>query len=259
MASSLGSFCWFECGTNDVGTAKSFYSQLFGWDATDVPMPAGGEGETYTLLKVGGEDIAGMYKLAGPMFEGVPPHWISYVQVEDADATAERAESLGATVTMPPFDVPGVGRISFFADPSGAHIAIFQPGESHTGAATESPLGWVELHTRDTAAAQSFYTQLFGWNAKVDPSGHYTEFQVDGRSFAGMMAIPPEQQAQVPDHWLPYAMVDDCDDSLAKAEGLGAKVVVPAQDIPDVGRFAVIGDPAGARLAMIKLTGHAAG
>lgn len=257
MADSPGSFCWFECGTNDVATAKLFYTQLFGWDATDVPMPDGGGGGAYTLLKVGGEDIAGMYELAGPMFEGVPPHWMSYVHVEDADAMAVRAESLGATMIMPPFDVPGVGRISFFADPAGAHIAIFQPGE-HAGAAAASPLGWVELHTRDTAAAQSFYTQLFGWTAKTDPSGHYTEFQVDGRSFAGMMAIAPEQQGKVPDHWLPYAMVDDCDESLERATGLGARVVVAAKDIPDVGRFAVIGDPAGAHLAMINLTGHAA-
>ena len=258
MAHSPGSFCWFECGTNDVTIAKSFYTQLFGWDAVDVPMPAGGEGETYTLLKAAGEDIAGMYRLAGPIFEGVAPHWMSYVHVEDVDKTAARAESLGATTILPPFEVPDVGRISFFADPGGAHIAIFQPGE-HGGAGAASPLGWVELHTRDTDAAKAFYTQLFGWVAKVDPSGHYTEFQVDGRSFSGMMAIAPEQVAEVPDHWLPYAMVDDCDQSLEKAVGLGARVIAPAQDIPEVGRFAVFGDPAGAHLAVINLTEHTPG
>jgi predicted enzyme related to lactoylglutathione lyase len=115
------------------------------------------------------------------------------------------------------------------------------------------------LHTTDTAKSRAFYTELFGWNAKEDPAGHYTEFQVEGRSIAGMMDIPPERREHMPSNWLLYAMVDDCDVSMKKAAELGAQVIVPAQDIPDVGRFAVIADPTGAAIAMIKLTGHAAG
>jgi len=254
MANHPGSFCWFECGTNDLNKAKAFYSQLFGWDPVDTPMPGEGQG-VYTLLKVGGEDVAGMYELAGPQFEGVPPHWLSYVYVEDADASAAKAESLGATTMMAPFDVPGVGRIAFFSDPTGAHFAIFQPGD-HTGAGEKGNLGWVELHTRDKEKARSFYTELFGWGVKEDPDGYYTEFQVGGQSIAGMMAIPPEQQGHVPDNWLPYAMIDDCDATVDTASGLGATVVVPSQDIPNVGRFAVLADPAGAQLAVIKLEGR---
>lgn len=256
MAHAPGTFCWFECGTTDLAAAKSFYTKLFGWNAVDVPMP-GDMGGTYVLLKRGDADVAGMYELSGPRFEGVPSHWMTYVTVTDVDAAAARAETLGATVVQAPMDVPGVGRMAFLQDPTGAHFAIFQLGE-HPGADPEATnLGWGELHTRDIAAARSFYTELFGWGAKEDPSGEYTEFQVDGRSIGGMMAIPPERQDHVPPHWLLYGMVEDCDATLAQARELGATVLAPATDVPGVGRFGVIADPTGAAIAVIKLTGPA--
>jgi predicted enzyme related to lactoylglutathione lyase len=251
MANEPGSFCWFECGTRDLERTKAFYSRVLGWNPVDSPMP-GEHGGVYTLLKVGDEDVAGMYELSGPQFEGVPSHWLSYVCVEDADAASRKAEALGGVVLMAPFDVPGVGRMAFFSDPTGAHIAIFQPGEHH-GVGDAAVLGWVELHTRDTERARTFYTGLFGWRVKDDPDGQYTEFLLGERPIAGMMAIPPEQQQRMPDNWLPYALVEDCDSVVELADGLGATVVMHAQDVPNVGRFAVLADPGGAHLAVIKL------
>jgi predicted enzyme related to lactoylglutathione lyase len=72
-----GTFCWFECGSKDAAKAKPFYTQLFGWNAADMPMPGGGG--TYTILQGGGEDLAGLYQMSGPQFEGVPSHWLTYV------------------------------------------------------------------------------------------------------------------------------------------------------------------------------------
>lgn len=251
MPHEPGSFCWFENGTSDLEKAKSFYAEIFGWEPVDVPMP--GEGQAmYTLMKSAGDDVAGMYELSGPQFEGVPPHWLSYVCVEDADACAAKAAGLGATTMMEPFDVPGVGRMAFFSDLTGAHFAVFQPGD-HRGAGSTGNLGWVELHTRDVARARDFYAALFDWGVKEDKAGSYTEFQLGGRSIAGMMAIPEERQEQVPDHWLPYALIDDCDAIVDRAATLGATIVVPSQDVPDVGRFAVFADPGGAHLAVIRL------
>jgi len=198
-----------------------------------------------------------MYELSGPDFEGIPSHWVTYVAVEDADASTARAKSLGATILNGPMDVPGVGRLTFLTDPTGANIALSQMG-AHPGTDTRATnLGWGELHTGDVAAAKAFYTQLFGWTAKDDPSGAYTEFQVDGRSIGGMMAIPPERRQYVPPNWLIYAMVADCDATLGQAVELGARVIVPAQDVANVGRFGVIHDPTGATIAVITLTGHA--
>jgi predicted enzyme related to lactoylglutathione lyase len=221
-------------------------------------MPGDGGGH-YTLMKIGEDDVAGLYPLQGPQFEGVPSHWATYVAVEDADASNTRALALGAAQVLPPMDVPGVGRIAMVTDPTGANIALFQAGE-HCGAPQQGPkpgtFGWSELATRDTKAAGVFYSELFGWKQKAGSGGpvEYTEFQVGGQSIGGMMAMT-EQHGDAPPHWLPYVMVEDCNASAAKAGELGAQTFVPPMDIPNVGRFAVFADPTGAALAIIQLCG----
>jgi len=255
MAGGPGSFCWFENGSRDAARTRTFYCDLFGWEAVETDVPGESSG-TYTLLKSGGVDVAGLYELSGPQLGSVPPHWLSYVHVEDADATTATAERLGATTLIGPFDVPGVGRMSIFFDPTGAHFAIFQPGD-HAGAGEASNLGWVELHTRDAGISRRFYTGLFGWDATQDAGGHYTEFQVAGRSIGGMLQIPEMQRGQIPDHWLPYAIVADCDQAAATAVRRGGKVIAPPHDIENVGRFAVLQDPGGAHIAVIRLDARA--
>lgn len=251
-----GSFCWFECGSTDAAAAKSFYTQLFGWNAVDVPM-AGDGGGHYTLLKVGDDDMAGLYQMFGPHFEGVPSNWATYVKVDSADESADRAKSLGATIISPPMDIPGVGRIAFLQDPTGARIGLYQAGE-HPGCAqpgsVQGAMGWSELATRDTEKAKAFYTELFHWGTKVDDQGPmpYTEFLVGDKSIGGMMEMT-EQHGDAPPHWLPYVLVDDCNASADKVTQLGGKIIVPPMDIPNVGRFSVFTDPTGACLAMIKL------
>lgn len=251
-----GTFCWFECATHDVAKAKQFYTQLFGWKAVDQPMPGDMPGH-YTLLRIGDDDVAGMYPMQGERFEGVPSHWATYVTVEDADEVASHAQRLGGQVVAPPMDVPGVGRIAVLSDPTGAMIAVFRPGE-FPGAAQLGPkpgtFGWSELHTRDTQAAAQFYTRLFGWTAKEDKGDPfpYTEFQVGGCSVGGMIQMHEKLQG-VPPHWTPYVMVDDCAATAAKAQALGATLYVSPTAIPEVGTFAMFKDPSGAALAIIQM------
>jgi predicted enzyme related to lactoylglutathione lyase len=250
-----GTFCWFECATRDVAAAKRFYTQLFGWNAVDMPMPAGQPG-FYTLLKLGTDDVAGMYPMDGPMFDGVPPNWTTYVTVTDVDDIARRAESLGATIVAPPMDIENIGRFAFFADPTGANIAVFKPG-GHHGTVKRGPVhgtfGWSELMTRDTRAAKAFYTELFNWRTKADKNEPYTEFQVGSQSIGGMLEMKPEMQG-VPPHWMPYVCVDNCNAIADQVKKLGGTLIVPPQDIPNVGRFSVFSDPSGAALAVIQLT-----
>ena len=122
-----GTFVWNELATSDVDGAKAFYTELLGWKAEDMPMP-GGEGP-YTILKAGDAMAGGMFKMEGEGFQGAPPHWMSYVEVADVDATAEKVSSLGGKVMQPPFDVPGVGRIAMIADPQGAVLALMKSAQ----------------------------------------------------------------------------------------------------------------------------------
>jgi uncharacterized protein len=253
MAASVhapGTFCWFECGSKHAARAKAFYPAVFGWQAVDVPMPGGGG--NYTVLKAGGEDIAGLFPLEGPRCEGIPSHWATYVAVEDVSATLQRATALGGKPTTEVMAVPGVGQVAKLQDPTGAVICIGRM-DQHPGTSPQGPFGWSELATRDTARAEAFYTALFGWKAKPDPKHSYTEFQAGGKSIAGMMAMTP-QHGDAPPHWLPYVMVEDCDRTIAKAAEMGATLLVPPTDIENVGRFSVFLDPAGAALAAIKLS-----
>ena len=251
-----GSFIWFECGTTDAAKARDFYTELFGWTFEDVPMP--GVDATYTLLKLDGQDVAGLHGMAGEQ-TGMPPCWMAYVQVSDVDDSTRRAKTLGATIVNEPMDVPGVGRMAHFQDPTGAHLAFFKPGE-HPGTIERGPgagrFGWAELQTGDTGKAKAFYTELFGWSTKEDSAAgmEYTEFLVDGESIAGMMPLSA-MHGDAPPNWMPYVQVDDCHATAGKATKLGGRIIVPPTDIPKVGTFAVIQDPTSAVIAFIKLSG----
>ena len=157
----VGHFCWPELATTDIATAKTYYGALFGWSSYDVPTAMG----FYTVFQVEGLDVAGAYQM-GP-HQHAPTHWNSYVVVESADASFAKAETLGATTLMAPFDIPNVGRMAFIQDPGGASLALWQSGE-HKGAGLLGQPGslcWTELATRDTPKAEAFYTALFGWRA----------------------------------------------------------------------------------------------
>ncbi|HEY9025089.1 MAG TPA: VOC family protein [Burkholderiaceae bacterium] len=114
---------------------------------------------------------------------------------------------------------------------------------------------WFELMTTDVRSAASFYSEVVGWKAEDSgmPGMQYTLLKVGDAQVAGMMETPPELKAiGAPSAWSGYVAVDDVDAAEAKATQLGGKVLRPASDIPEVGRFAVIADPQGAPLMLFK-------
>lgn len=113
---------------------------------------------------------------------------------------------------------------------------------------------WVELMTRDVAAAKEFYTELIGWKM-VDQKigGHqYTTLKPPGakNSVGGLMQMEGPQFEGVPAHWMPYIAADDIDAKAAKCVELGGEVLHPPTDIPGIGRFCVIKDPTGAVVSL---------
>ena len=245
-----GTFCWPELATTDQSGAKAFYTALFGWTIVDTPM---GEAGVYTMLKKGGRDVGALVQM-GKEQAGMPPHWSAYVAVASADAVAEQAAALGAQVLMPPFDVMDVGRMAVIQDPQGATLALWQ-AIKHIGVGLLDEPGalcWTELMTTDAAAAERFYTNLFGWTAKAMPLGPttYTVFKRGDKPAGGMMEITSEM-GPMPPNWLSYFAVTGCDATVARAIMLGGQVVVPPTDVPGIGRFAVLHDPQGATFAIV--------
>src|SRR4051812_23743493 len=119
-----GTFCWADLVVPEPAAAKAFYTGLFGWTYQEF-------GGDYAVALRDGKAVAAILPPADP---ALPPHWNSYVSVEDADATAERAVALGATVVAGAGDVGESGRLAVFQDPQGAILSVWQPGE-HFGAA----------------------------------------------------------------------------------------------------------------------------
>ena len=114
---------------------------------------------------------------------------------------------------------------------------------------------WNELATTDAEAAKKFYAELFGWDYKVgDVEGvAYSEITVNGRPVGGIHQMGAEFGG-APPHWMAYVAVSDVDAAARKVEELGGKVCVPPTDIPNVGRFCVINDPAGATMSLITMS-----
>jgi hypothetical protein len=250
-----GTFCWVELGTSNGEAAKSFYTQLFGWDYVDNPM---GPGMVYTMFKLNGKDVGASYELMPDQkTQGVPPNWASYVSVADADETVEKARAAGGTILKDAFDVSTFGRMAIIQDPTGAVFALWQP-KDHKGAGLVNVPGsftWNELMTTDTKKAGDFYSSVFGWRLDKQNFGpiEYTMLINGDRPNGGMLQITPDM-GNIPSNWLVYFAVDDCDAKVQKATELGAKICKPADDIPGVGRFAILTDPQGAGFALIKLS-----
>ncbi len=123
---------------------------------------------------------------------------------------------------------------------------------------THGAFSWNELMTTDPAAAKAFYAALFGWEydeMPMDAPGMegqaYSVVKVKGTEMAGIMGIPP-QAAGIPPNWGAYVTVDDVDATAKKVLELGGTILVPATDIPKVGRFLVLRDPQGAVLMAIS-------
>ena len=114
---------------------------------------------------------------------------------------------------------------------------------------------WYELITTDIDGASRFYEDVVGWTHE-DMSGDgmtYRALSADGNGVGGMMVIPPEAKARgAPPSWSGYICVDDCDAAAAKIKSLGGDVIRAPEDIPGIGRFAVVADPQGAVFEIMK-------
>lgn len=239
---------WIDIGVADFDTAAAFYSGLFGWEIPEGREESG----HYRSVTLDGAVVAGMSPMQ--MAPG-PPFWTTYVNVDSADEVVGKVADAGGQVLMPPMDVMDFGRMAILADPTGAAIGLWQPN-SHKGADVTNEPGtysWSELLTDDIAAASDFYAAVLGWQVRTSEGEMpYSEFQVDGRSVAGMMVRPPMLPAEVPNHWGVYFAVSDLDASVARATELGGSALSGTIDTP-AGRIATMADPTGASFNLIEL------
>lgn len=118
-----GTFCWTELASTNVEAAKKFYTELLGWQLKEDDVAP----IRYNQIAVGEQSIGGIYQMT-PEYGDAPSHWMSYVAVEDVNASAQRVEELGGQVCVPPTDIPQVGRFCVIKDPTGATLSLITLG-----------------------------------------------------------------------------------------------------------------------------------
>ena len=118
---------------------------------------------------------------------------------------------------------------------------------------------WCELLTTDVPEAKRFYSKLFGWTLEpaLMPGMEYTLVKYGGEQMGGIMSMPPGCEG-MPPSWGIYVTVADVDATAKLTMEIGGKVLVPPQDIPQVGRFCVLQDPQGATIKAITHVQQAA-
>jgi len=120
IANEPGSVIWNEVVTRDIAAAKAFYVSVFGYTFTEFEGMGG-----YNSIEVDGTGVGGLGGIPDSWPAQTPAHWRTYFNVANCDESTEKAVALGATVTMPPTDMP-YGRHADLIDPNGAVFALLQ-------------------------------------------------------------------------------------------------------------------------------------
>lgn len=243
-----GTFCWADLNTPDAEGAKAFYATLLGWSTPDA---GAGARPGYWPQTLDGALVAGVFAMpAEQQASGMPPHWLSYVAVDDVEAATARVSELGGVVNFGPVTAEGSGSMAVVSDPQGAPLALWQAG-GHPGAGRVNDPGCMsfnQLATSDVAAAKEFYGALLRWT--FDEGDDYWLTRNRERMNGGVMALSPDMVEQgVPPHWDTLFTVADLEASLRAATEAGATVLV--EPVPaGPGRVAVLADPQGAVVAL---------
>ncbi len=262
-----GNPCWYELWTSNgnLKSAEQFYGAVLGWTVEDSGM----EGFDYHLAKSDDVMVAGLMVMPDDV-PNIPPCWMIYFAVDDADAFVAAAKAASAKVHREPADVPGTGRFAVMADPQGAAFGILQPDmsdmsdadiakrETGEGAFNQDKAGhgnWNDLMSTDPDAGFAFYAKLLGWTKgdaiDMGGMGTYQLFRHKGMDIGGMMGLG---DAPSP-NWLPYFGVDgSVSGAIETIKSAGGSVHHGPIEVPGSDYIAVAQDPQGAWFAITSAT-----
>ncbi len=115
-----------------------------------------------------------------------------------------------------------------------------------------------EIPANDVEKLKQFYEQVFGWKILQYPGPiDYWIIQTVPTDEKGMLKRPgvnggmyKKPQPEIKP--INYYAVESITDFLAKIEKLGGKVIIPKEEVPDVGWVAAAMDPEGNQFALIE-------
>lgn len=261
MTTLHGAPFWYELTTDKGGlkAARDFYSKVLGWTINDSGM----EGFDYHLAFSDEDMVAGIMEMPEDVSD-MPPFWMLYFAVDDADKAVERVKANGGRIHRDVQVIPGTGRFALQADPQGAAFGILEPepmeDDSTDSDAFKAQPGhamWHELMSSDPKAGFKFYSDLFGWQAsdaiEMGDMGVYQMFSHDGTDIGGM-----QDQADAPRPcWLVYFGVNGVTEAMARITDNGGSVMHGPQEVPGGAFIAIAQDPQRAAFAVVGPKEHA--
>jgi predicted enzyme related to lactoylglutathione lyase len=241
-----GKFVWFDLVTADPTAARQFYGPVFGWTFQNVS-----ENGDYTVIASGDRLVGGVFRpppSAGPV---VGSRWLSFASVADVDMAVAGLERLGFVTLHGATPVPGRGIQAIVRDPQGAVVGLMH---SASGDPRDEPVApgeffWVDLYTRDPAAAAAVYAQI-GYTVVPASDAVPDRLLLESRGYARAGITPLPDEGRQPG-WLPYVQVESVPDTLEAARAAGGKVLLqPDPQLLD-GNVAVLEDPLGGVIGVI--------
>ncbi|HLI14686.1 MAG TPA: VOC family protein [Acidimicrobiales bacterium] len=243
--------CWADLWTSDVESSRTFYSELFGWQAGEPSPQFGGYFFFFTRR---GTPVAGAMGDAGGVH--ADDTWKLYVATDDVARTAATAVARGGAVLAPPAAIADLGSQAVLADPEGARIGAWQPGSFRGFAVTGEPgtACWFELLSGDPDAAAAFYQAVFGWTAGAADGGYATlRDPSGGADVAGIAEAAAVLASGEPARWTIYWEVDDVRRVATKLQALGGALTSEVSATP-YGLLAAGMDATGAELRLRQAT-----
>ena len=203
-------------------------------------------------------------------YADLPLQWMPHIQVADVAASAGRALELGGSELMHGKDDDGNSQWAVLQDANGAAFGVvpvvsdeaLPPAEgASSGGDAAEPTGcisWIDLTVSDAAPTRDFYRQVVGWSAQdvgmEDASVRYADYRMCGEDGTGAAGVCHARGVNrgLPPVWLVYLPVGDLAESLRRVSEEGGKVIKTTQGADGQVVTAVVRDPVGAHLGMVR-------
>lgn len=234
MTNRQGIPIWYKLISADADAAERFYGSVLGWRFERTPAAPDMD---HRIASANGTGVAGL--MQQPEGQEMPLRWLVYFGVEDVDRSVRHAEEAGASVHVPPTDIPGVGRFAFLADPQGALFYLMRGASEEDskafrcgGNVPEGHAVWNELAAPDPDAAIAFYGALLGLRKEggmpMGELGDYSFIHAGPDCIGAVMGEGPDGRPG----WQVYFSVNDIDKAVDRLGQAGGRVVWGPAEIP---------------------------
>jgi predicted enzyme related to lactoylglutathione lyase len=184
---------------------------------------------------------------------------MGYISVPDVDAAVATAQQNGATVTMPATDMPEVGRFAVLTDTVGARFGLVKASngdDADKPVPTAGDIVWMEhwaKNGKQSTTCAAAIAAVAGYELQTTKMGK-ADYAIASAGGVPRMGFAKAARAADGGRFVPYAVVADVDATVKAATKAHGKVVTKPTDVPNVGRIAVIADPAGGTIGVMTMS-----